>query len=330
MFLNNGGTYNPELAMPQARIEKIMPPRLSPEEIRALLKGLDPGGQDQPPGSPSPPPAPATSPPEPDLPPDRLVQVLAHWQFELWLVRELEKARGRRLCLLRMEPDSPLELPPSRPAQGFSWLTWALASELPRGVMFGEKDRCCVLLPGAECEQGLAAAQRLRGLLAQRLQHLLGIPRPAISVGLASFPADSRDALELLRMAEVALYQAKWSGGNQVCAWGLGRRRERRAPLSLDLDIQPADQRDRPIPAQTRDLSLKGCSLSLSQPLPPGTRLTLRVSSPRHHPPLDLQGTCVWIRQEQNRRRVGVVFELEPPQALALQDLLDQSAQPED
>ncbi len=306
--------------MPQARIEKSMPPKLSPEEIRVLLKGLDPGGPDRP--SPPAQSAPPT-PPEPELPPDRLAQVLAHWQFELWLVRQLEQAQGRRLALLRMEPDSPLELPPSRPAPGFSWLTWALASELPRGVMFGEKERCCVLLPGADCQQGLAAAQRLRDLLARRLQHLLGIQRPGISVGLACFPQDSQDALELLRMAEVALYQAKWSGGEQVCAWGLGRRREKRAPVTLRLAVRPAGHGGRLIPAQTRDLSLKGCSLSLSQPLPPGTRLLLRVSGPRPHPPLDLEGTCVWVRQDESQRRVGVVFTLDGPQALALQELLD-------
>ncbi len=306
--------------MPQARIEKNMPPKLSPEEIRVLLKGLDPGGCDQP----LPPARTAPSAPlEPDLAPERLARVLAHWQFELWLVRQLEQARGRRLVLLRMEPDSPLELPPSRSSPGFSWLTWALASELPRQVMFGERERCCVLLPGSDCRQGLAAGRRLRDLLARRLQHLLGIPPPGISVGLACFPQDSADALELLRMAEVALYQAKWSGGKQVCAWGLGRRRERRAPLTLRLAVRPAGRKGRPIPAQTRDLSLKGCSLSLSQPLPPGTRLVLRINSPHRQAPLDLAGTCVWLRQDRSQRRVGVVFELDGPQALALQELLD-------
>jgi diguanylate cyclase (GGDEF)-like protein len=40
-----------------------------------------------------------------------------------------------------------------------------------------------------------------------------------ISVGVASYPEDGRDPIQLVEMADSALYRAKRSGRNQVCAY---------------------------------------------------------------------------------------------------------------
>ncbi|MBI3010625.1 MAG: diguanylate cyclase [Candidatus Omnitrophica bacterium] len=39
-----------------------------------------------------------------------------------------------------------------------------------------------------------------------------------ISLGVASFPEDAQADLELLRLADQRLYQAKHAGRNRVCA----------------------------------------------------------------------------------------------------------------
>ena len=40
-----------------------------------------------------------------------------------------------------------------------------------------------------------------------------------ISVGVASFPDDARDPIELVELADSALYRAKRNGRNQICAY---------------------------------------------------------------------------------------------------------------
>jgi diguanylate cyclase (GGDEF)-like protein len=40
-----------------------------------------------------------------------------------------------------------------------------------------------------------------------------------MSIGVASFPDDSVDPIELVEMADSALYRAKREGRNRVCAY---------------------------------------------------------------------------------------------------------------
>ena len=47
------------------------------------------------------------------------------------------------------------------------------------------------------------------------------IHRITISIGVASFPDDARDPIQLVEMADSALYQAKRSGRNRVCPYRL-------------------------------------------------------------------------------------------------------------
>jgi diguanylate cyclase len=40
-----------------------------------------------------------------------------------------------------------------------------------------------------------------------------------ISIGVAAFPEDARDPIELIELADSALYRAKRSGRNRVCSY---------------------------------------------------------------------------------------------------------------
>lgn len=78
-----------------------------------------------------------------------------------------------------------------------------------------------VLLPGVDADAACRAAQRLQQRLAERkLPHEASPVSPylTMSIGLASFDADSMDHFDqLLRRADEALYRAKTLGRDRIC-----------------------------------------------------------------------------------------------------------------
>ncbi len=76
------------------------------------------------------------------------------------------------------------------------------------------------LLPGAERQSALAAAERVRRAAASLpLAELLGVrDQLTISAGVAVFPADGQTERDVLEAADRACYEAKRRGKNTVCS----------------------------------------------------------------------------------------------------------------
>jgi diguanylate cyclase (GGDEF)-like protein len=89
---------------------------------------------------------------------------------------------------------------------------------------FGGEEFAAFLLD-AEISQGLIAAERIRSEIENQAFSVIRQGKPSethhitVSVGLASFPVDSSDPIELVEMADSALYRAKREGRNRVCAY---------------------------------------------------------------------------------------------------------------
>jgi diguanylate cyclase (GGDEF)-like protein len=76
-----------------------------------------------------------------------------------------------------------------------------------------------VWLPGADVQQGVEIAERLRALVAQRPFLLSGTEWPlTISCGVSAWPVPEAHRDNLLPTADSALYQAKREGRNRVVA----------------------------------------------------------------------------------------------------------------
>ncbi|HSI88968.1 MAG TPA: GGDEF domain-containing protein [Pyrinomonadaceae bacterium] len=87
----------------------------------------------------------------------------------------------------------------------------------------GEEFSACLL--DADLPQAFVAAERIRTTIENRKFTVVRHGRPdqthrvTISVGISSFPHDSTDPIELVEMADSALYRAKREGRNRVCAY---------------------------------------------------------------------------------------------------------------
>ncbi len=96
------------------------------------------------------------------------------------------------------------------------------------GARFGGEEFAAFLLD-ADYAQGLVAAERVRSSIEKHEFSAVRrgsseeprIHRITISIGVASFPDDARDPIQLVEMADSALYQAKRSGRNRVCPYRL-------------------------------------------------------------------------------------------------------------
>src|SRR6266404_1863889 len=96
------------------------------------------------------------------------------------------------------------------------------------GARFGGEEFAAFLLD-ADYQQGLVAGERVRSAIEAHefsavRQGSSDPPRAhkiTISVGVASFPEDGRDPIQLVELADSALYRAKRSGRNRVCAYRL-------------------------------------------------------------------------------------------------------------
>jgi diguanylate cyclase (GGDEF)-like protein len=89
---------------------------------------------------------------------------------------------------------------------------------------FGGEEFSAFLLD-ADMTQAMVAAERIRHVIEERLFTVVRHAEPesthrvTISIGIAAFPDDSQDPIELVEMADSALYRAKREGRNRVCTY---------------------------------------------------------------------------------------------------------------
>ncbi len=89
---------------------------------------------------------------------------------------------------------------------------------------FGGEEFAAFLLD-AEISQGIVAAERIRTAIEEKEFSVIRQGKPSefhhvtISIGISYFPSDSTDPIELIEMADSALYRAKREGRNRVCVY---------------------------------------------------------------------------------------------------------------
>ncbi len=164
---------------------------------------------------------------------DDLTGLLSSRSFFSELRREAGRAtaENRPFCVLMMDGDNFKNvndtfghLTGSKTIEeiGFSIMTNLRSGDA--AARFGGDEFAAFLLD-AELPQAMVAAERMRASIES---YLFSVVQPGktkethhitVSIGIASFPTDSSDPIELVEMADSALYRAKREGRNRVAAY---------------------------------------------------------------------------------------------------------------
>src|SRR5262245_24800760 len=164
---------------------------------------------------------------------DDLTGLLSSRSFFSELRREASraKAESRPFCVLMMDLDHFKEvndtyghLTGSKTLEEIGGVIIGIMRSGDAAARFGGEEFAAFLLD-AEVPQALVAAERIRSVIEDQEFSVVRTGKPAathrvtISIGISAFPADSSDPIELVEMADSALYRAKREGRNRVCAY---------------------------------------------------------------------------------------------------------------
>ena len=161
---------------------------------------------------------------------DDLTGLLSSRSFFSELRREAARsgAEKRRFCVLMMDVDHFKQvndtyghLTGSKTLEEIGNSIMGILRNGDAAARFGGEEFAAFLLD-AELAQGLVAAERIRQVIEEREFSVLRRGKAiethhiTISIGIALFPSDSSDPIELIEMADSALYRAKREGRNCV------------------------------------------------------------------------------------------------------------------
>ena len=149
-----------------------------------------------------------------------------------------------------------------------------------------------VILPETSRTGAAVVADRIRRRIAAEFARRRSGPAVTLSAGVAGYPEDAGTAEEMIRRADEALYRAKADGKNRVTLVGRERRRHRRVPIRQPLTVAPEGARARR--AVLCNVSEDGLLLSLRQPLPLGSHVSVTMRPPGA-PALELEGEVVRV-----------------------------------
>jgi len=176
---------------------------------------------------------------------DDLTGLLSSRSFFSELKRESARAKSesRRFCVLVMDVDHFKKvndtyghLTGSKTLEEIGQCIIGIMRSGDAASRFGGEEFSAFLLD-ADLAQGLVAAERVRSEIEKTEFSVIRQGKPlekhrvTISIGVATFPGDSSDPIELVEMADSALYRAKREGRNRVRAYREITDEERSQPL---------------------------------------------------------------------------------------------------
>ncbi|MFV0388367.1 MAG: diguanylate cyclase [Pyrinomonadaceae bacterium] len=188
---------------------------------------------------------------------DDLTGLLSSRSFFSELRRESARARqfGGKFCVMMMDidffklvNDTYGHLTGSKTLEEIGRCITETLRSGDVAARFGGEEFAAFLLD-AELTQALIGAERIRQSIEEfnfsviKRGRVGDTHKITISIGISSFPDDSEDPIELVEMADSALYRAKSLGRNKVCAYRELSQEEADAilPPRNDVDVNPIE-----------------------------------------------------------------------------------------
>lgn len=164
---------------------------------------------------------------------DDLTGLLSSRSFFSELRREASRAKSenRTFCVLMMDVDyfknvndTYGHLTGSKTLEEIGAAIIPIMRSGDAAARFGGEEFAAFLLD-SDVPQAIVAAERIRSVIESEEFTVIRSGKPVekhhvtISIGISTFPSDSSDPIELVEMADSALYRAKREGRNRVCAY---------------------------------------------------------------------------------------------------------------
>lgn len=169
-----------------------------------------------------------------------------------------------------------------------------------------------IILPNISPDGALNYIERKRKLVKNNT--FFSDANITFSAGIASYPENCDNYNDLLKFADIALYQAKYEGKDKIIIYKEDSRRERRFRLSWNLSYKIIDNNKEIVEAEnviTQDVSLGGLKFETSKKLELGTKMILFVNvlADSIENGLNLLGETVWVRAlGNNKYNYGIKF----------------------
>ena len=174
-----------------------------------------------------------------------------------------------------------------------------------------------VILPRSNRNQAMIAAERFRRVVSEH--HFLGRKDFHITVsgGVATFPQDAADGLQLLEKADQALYMAKHEGRNRMVPISRDRRKHTRFSLQIRMDYRLFGHENGYNQGLTKNMSVGGLMGEIRDPVETGEKIGFRFAGHEGVPNLDLNGECVRVLsdpEDPDLINIGVRFDFDSPE----------------
>jgi diguanylate cyclase (GGDEF)-like protein len=147
-----------------------------------------------------------------------------------------------------------------------------------------------VILPDTDRDGARIVAERIRCRVEAQLGNRRRGAAVTVSGGIATFPHDALDPVDLVHEADRLLYRAKAEGKNRIAVREANLRRHERRPLqhAIEVAVEPG----RVMAAVTRNISEGGLLLEAPERVEEGNRIGL-VVRPSNARPISLHGQVV-------------------------------------
>jgi diguanylate cyclase (GGDEF)-like protein len=171
-----------------------------------------------------------------------------------------------------------------------------------------------VILPRSSRDQALIAAERFREVIEQHCFLDRDDLHLTISGGVATFPQDAADGLQLLEKADQALYMAKREGRNRIVSIARDRRQHTRFSLKIQMDYRLFGRENGLHQGRTKNISAGGLMGEIHESVDTGEKIGFRFAVHDGGPELDLNGECVRVTadsEDPGLINIGVRFDFD-------------------